>query len=79
MTSAVILYARLENNEESKMSNEKLNNRLGFFDYLGRNDYVQAALTLYNFLKQERLEAIPGAESLVKTEKELEEFIARII
>jgi hypothetical protein len=61
------------------LNNEKLNDRLGFFDYLGQKDYVQAALTLYNFLKQERLEAVAGAESLVKTENELEEFIARII
>jgi hypothetical protein len=39
------------------LNNEKLNDRPGFFDYLRQKDYLNAYITLYNFLKQERMEA----------------------
>ncbi len=65
------------------LSNEKLGNRMGFFDYLKEKDYLNAFITLYDFLKKERLsfESInsPEIESLVKTEREIETFISTII
>ncbi|HLP47991.1 MAG TPA: hypothetical protein VK469_18755 [Candidatus Kapabacteria bacterium] len=65
------------------LNNEKWGNRLGFFDYLKQKDYLNASITLYDFLKQERLsfESIhaPKSPRLVETEKELEIFIANII
>jgi hypothetical protein len=63
------------------LNNEKLNDRPGFFDYLRQKDYVNAFITLYNFLKQERMEAVPGeqAEGLLRIEKNVEELIAKIM
>jgi hypothetical protein len=66
------------------LSNEKLDNRPGFFDYLNRKDPVNGFITLYNFLKLERLDAeslgrMEMAASLKHIENELEEFIARIL
>lgn len=68
------------------LRNEKLANRLGFFDYLKQNDYLNAFITLYNFLKLERLahepaESAPGEKSgqLSRTEKKIEAFISEII
>jgi hypothetical protein len=65
------------------LNNEKWGNRLGFFDYIKQKDYLNASITIYDFLKQERLsyESIQHPESprLLETEKELEEFIATII
>lgn len=65
------------------LSNEKLENRLGFFDYLGQKDYLNAFITLYNFLKQERMEMESSNRSeesrrLIETEKEVEGFIAKM-
>jgi hypothetical protein len=65
------------------LSNEKWGNRMGFFDYLKEKDYLNAFITIYDFLKKERLsfESINSAEteSLVKTESEIETFISTII
>ena len=66
------------------LSNEKLDNRLGFFDYLNQKDYNEAFITLYNFLKQERIDAeslnkYEESNLLKQTEKEVEEFISKII
>lgn len=65
------------------LDNETLNGQHGFFDSLKQKDYLNAALTLYNFLKQERLsfESINHPESglLLNTEKDLENFISTII
>lgn len=65
------------------LNNESLGSRMGFFDYLKKKDYVNAFITLYNFLKQERLSFEssnnPESESLKKTEGELEAFISTII
>jgi hypothetical protein len=60
---------------------------------LQQKDYVKAALTLYDFLKQERLEAIPWqgirektpegqpepVQHLEQIEKEMAEFIEGIL
>jgi hypothetical protein len=61
--------------------NEKLNDRPGFFDYLRQKDFVNAFIMLYNFLKQERMEAVTGeqAEGLIQIEKNVEELISKII
>jgi hypothetical protein len=65
------------------LSNEQWGNRLGFFDYLKRKDYLNAFIVLYDFLKQERLsfESVHHPESprLLETEKEIETFIETII
>jgi len=65
------------------LSNEQWGNRLGFFDYIKQKDYLNAFITLYNFLKQERLsfESVHHPESprLVEIERELETFIANIM
>jgi hypothetical protein len=63
------------------LNNEKLNGRPGFFDYLRQKDYVNAFITLYNFLKQERMEAASRerAEGLIRIEKNVEESISKII
>ncbi len=66
------------------LGNEKLGAGPGFFDSLKQKDYRQAAITLYNFLKQERLfyESLPHreqAELLLSSEKEIEAFIAERI
>ena len=63
------------------LNNEKLNDRPGFFDYLRQKEYVNAFITLYNFLKQERIEATPQeqAEELTPIEKDVEELISKII
>ncbi|MCP5054620.1 MAG: hypothetical protein GY940_46065, partial [bacterium] len=62
------------------LRNEKTGGRPGFFDDLGDKDYLSASITLYNFLKQERLDAESfgnweSAETLKKIEREVEEFI----
>lgn len=63
------------------LNNEKLNHRPGFFDYLRQKDYANAFITLYNFLKQERMEAVPGdqAEGLIQVEKNVEELISKML
>jgi hypothetical protein len=63
------------------LNNEKLNDGPGFFDYLRQKDYVNAFITLYNFLKQERLETVARerAEGLIRIERDLEESISKII
>jgi hypothetical protein len=63
------------------LNNEKLNDRPGFFDYLRQKDYVNAFITLYNFLKQERMEAVPReqAEGLIRIERNVEELISKIM
>jgi hypothetical protein len=65
------------------LDNEKLENRMGFFDYLKEKDYLNAFITLYDFLKKERLsfESLnrPEIGSLVRTEREIESFISTII
>jgi len=68
------------------LRNEKLENRLGFFDYLKQNDYLNAFITLYNFLKQERLaleaaSPVPGTGTgqLYRTEQKIEAFISELI
>jgi hypothetical protein len=65
------------------LNNEKLGNRMGFFDYLKEKDYLNVFITLYDFLKKERLsfESIHSSEieSLVNTEREIETFISTII
>ncbi|MGD2085426.1 MAG: hypothetical protein PVH61_04500 [Candidatus Aminicenantes bacterium] len=63
------------------LSNEKLNGGPGFFDYLRQKDYVNAFITLYNFLKQERMEAASPEQSdtLIQIEKNVEELISKLI
>ncbi len=63
------------------LNNEKLNDGPGFFDYLRRKDYVNAFIALYNFLKQERMEAVARerAEGLSRIERDLEESISRML
>jgi hypothetical protein len=63
------------------LNNEKLNDRPGFFDYLRQKDYVNAFITLYNFLKQERMEAVPQEQTdrLIQIERNVEELISKII
>ncbi len=65
------------------LDNEKAGAGKGFFDWLKEKDYLQAAITLYNFLKQERLayesSAHPEAGQLKHAEQEMEEFISEII
>lgn len=63
------------------LNNEKLNDRPGFFDYLRQKDYANAFITLYNFLKQERMEAVTGAqaEGLIRIEKNVEELISKML
>jgi hypothetical protein len=63
------------------LNNEKLNNRPGFFDYLRQKDYLNAFIALYNFLKQERMEAAPRerVEGLTQIEKNVEELISKMI
>jgi len=66
------------------LDNEKLPGRLGFFDYLGRKDFLEALITMYNFLKQERMDAqtyqhSQSADTLLETETLLEEFIGSVL
>lgn len=63
------------------LNNEKLNHRPGFFDYLRQKDYVNAFITLYNFLKQERMEtSLPKqVEGLIRIEKNVEELISKML
>jgi len=65
------------------LNNEKLGNRMGFFDYLKEKDYLNAFITIYDFLKKERLSFESSnsteTESLVKTEREIDAFISTII
>jgi hypothetical protein len=66
------------------LNNEKSENRLGFFDYLKQKDFVNAFITLYTFLKQERLEAESMrnrelAAKLKDSEAGLEESISHMI
>jgi len=66
------------------LNNERLPNRSGFFEDLNRKNYPDAFITLYNFLRMERMDAessgaselVPGLLSL---EAEVEEFISEII
>jgi hypothetical protein len=62
------------------LNNERLNSRLGFFDYLKEKDYLNAFITLYDFLKMERLSFESAndtcAEKLLKTEKKVEKDIS---
>jgi hypothetical protein len=63
------------------LNNEKLNDGPGFFDYLRQKDYVHAFITLYNFLKQERMEAVPQERSqeLIQIERNVEELISKML
>jgi hypothetical protein len=63
------------------LNNEKLNNGQGFFDNLRQKDYVNAFITLYNFLKQERIEAAyrEQTDSLIQIERNVEELISKLI
>jgi hypothetical protein len=66
------------------LSNEQLPNRLGFFEDLNRKNFADAFITLYNFLRMERMDAQSiGAPALVSAllslEAEVEEFISDII
>ena len=66
------------------LTNEKLENRLGFFDYLAQKDYINAFITLYDFLKQERIDAesLNRDEEVLRlrdTEKKVEGFISEIV
>lgn len=63
------------------LNNEKLNDSPGFFDYLRQKDYMNAFITLYNFLKQERMEAVPRKQSdrLIQIERNVEDAISKII
>ena len=62
------------------LNNETLNDRPGFFDDLRGKDYTNAWITLYNFLKQERMEAIPdSAERLRLLEQSVADGIAKMI
>jgi len=63
------------------LNNEKLNDGPGFFDYLRQKDFLNAFITLYNFLKQERMEAVARerAEGLSRIERDLEESISRML
>jgi hypothetical protein len=64
------------------LRNEKPANREGFFDYLKKKEYIEAFITLYSFLKQERMDAEslnrPDlAAQLKQTEREVEDLISR--
>lgn len=68
------------------LGNERLpgNRQHGFFDFLKQKDYLQAAVTIYNFLKQDRMLCEADGEyetagTLKKTEIDLEEFIAQLL
>lgn len=65
------------------LRNERLGNTGGFFDYLKQKDYLNASITLYNFLKQERLtfESASNAHAgdLRETETKIEGFISTLI
>lgn len=66
------------------LKNEKMQNRLGFFTYLGQQDFTNAFITVYNFLKQERLEASPAfkpgeADRLRHCEQVIEDIISRLL
>lgn len=66
------------------LNNERLDNRRGFFDDLGRKDYVNAFITMYNFLKAQRIDHqslghINGAAPLLTLERQVEAFISAII
>jgi hypothetical protein len=66
------------------LDNEKLSNRRGFFDYLKQKDYVNAFITLYNFLKQERIDAESfnrneDAGQLKQIENKVESFISEML
>lgn len=66
------------------LNNEKLDNRQGFFDDLGQKDYVNAFITLYNFLKANRIDfqslgRNDEADQLRTLEQQVEEFISTII
>jgi hypothetical protein len=63
------------------LNNEKLAGNPGFFDCINQKDYLQGAITIYNFLKQERMDAesmfkAELIESLKQTESEIESFIS---
>jgi hypothetical protein len=71
-------------NLNNLLNNEKQSNRHGFFDYLRTKDYVNAFISLFNFLKLERLsfESDKNSSELIKlkkTEKRVAAFISKII
>jgi hypothetical protein len=66
------------------LHNEGLSGKPGFFDSLKQKDYVSAFITLYNYLKQERLyfESLQNREqtlSLINTGQKIERHISRLI
>ncbi len=66
------------------LNNEKLGSDWGFFDYLSQKDYLNALITLYNFLKQERIEAESNqnhqlVQQLKQSEQNLEELLSQEI
>jgi hypothetical protein len=66
------------------LRNESLSGRPGFFDSIKQKDYVNAFMTLYDYLKQERIvfESLKDrerAESLIRTEQEIERHISRLL
>jgi hypothetical protein len=80
------LVERVETNYPSLnrlLRNERMGNSEGFFDSLKQKNYLEAFITLYNFLKQERLtfEAAsnPHADDLRVVEAKIETFISTII
>ncbi|MFC2155508.1 B12-binding domain-containing radical SAM protein [Acidobacteriota bacterium] len=66
------------------LKNERLAGRPGFFDSLKQKEHPEAFITLYNFLKQERIhyESLKDqkqAATLIRTEKEIEHFISKLL
>jgi hypothetical protein len=62
------------------LNNERMNNSPGFFDSLNAKDFLSALITLYNFLRQERMDAesrdrFELAEQLKRTESSVEDLI----
>lgn len=66
------------------LKNERLPGRPGFFDSLKQKEYRDAFITLYDFLKQERLrfESVKDhkqAAGLIKIEKTIEHHISQLL
>ncbi|MCK5059027.1 MAG: hypothetical protein KAT34_20435 [Candidatus Aminicenantes bacterium] len=66
------------------LRNERIAGRPGFFDCLKQKVYPDAFITLYNFLKQERIyfESLKDhkqAAELIKTEREIEHYISELL
>ncbi|MGE5341376.1 MAG: B12-binding domain-containing radical SAM protein [Candidatus Omnitrophota bacterium] len=66
------------------LANERLDNRDGFFDALGRKDFPTAWITAYTFLKQERLEMGITLNSetvsrMTHLERDVEAFISQLL